>query len=190
MKSHQSDRTTPQGDANGMFPVLTFWRMGWERAFAKQLLEPAPNRNLHNIGRRQEKARRRCELAEVRFFKRWAVGRYDNLYASTTFQSREEAIAYGLDRYAGNPFYVAKCEPPTDPEDYFDADDWIEMVSCQDDYRGDHAEYWDISTPDQREELTLAVRQVMSEWLRRHQLRPEFWNAADPELITPTHTTP
>jgi len=97
------------------------------------------------------------------------------------YDSREEAIAAGpaevvdADSERG-VFWVGEQVPPMQPEDYWDADDWMEHVACQDAYRGDHAEDWGRCTKEQRDELEMAVRKVMAEWLDHHKLRPDFFN--------------
>jgi len=115
----------------------------------------------------------------------WAISSDSENYNHADFKSKEEAIAEGLIFYGGEPFYVGELEEPTPPEDLFDCGDWLEHVSCQEDYEGDHAEGWDSSTKEQREELNQEVRQVLSAWLDRHNLRPSFWNIPNGERIEP-----
>lgn len=79
----------------------------------------------------------------------------------------------------GSNFWVGEQSKPS-PESYWDADDWLEHVSCQDDFAGDWAENWDESTKEQREELQVEVRAVMAAWLKRHNLEPKFWNINKP----------
>lgn len=114
---------------------------------------------------------------------RWTLSPDGEIYEAPLCCERETAIATGFALYDGEPFYMARCELPPAPEGYFDAESWLETVSCQDDYMGDHAENWDNSTKEQRDELTKEVQAVMAAWLDRHNLRPTFWNAHDPERI-------
>lgn len=115
----------------------------------------------------------------------WAVSSDGERFGHEDFASREEAIREGVIAYGGQSFYVGRIERPTQPEEWFEAEDWLELVSGQDEYAGDHAEDWDNSTPEQRAELTEEIRKVMAAWLDRHRLRPTFWNVANPELIVP-----
>jgi len=87
-----------------------------------------------------------------------------------------EATAEGLKR-----FWVGKCDPPVPPENYWDAEDWLERVSEQDDYSGEWAEDWDHSTKKQHKELEVQVRAVMAAWLDRYSLRPDFYNVTQVE---------
>jgi hypothetical protein len=90
-------------------------------------------------------------------------GRFD-----TFEEAKHEAISEGAK-------FVGEAIPPPAPEDYFDADDWIEHVSCQDEYSLDCAEDWCRPTKEQLDELNREVRAVMASWLDRHKLRPTFW---------------
>jgi hypothetical protein len=101
----------------------------------------------------------------------------DQEHYNGSFGSIEEAIAESLSL---GVFWVGECTPPTQPEHYFDASDWLETVSCQDEYCGDYAEGWDIATKEQRRELDEEVQKVMAAWLDRHDLRPKFFVVHDP----------
>lgn len=100
--------------------------------------------------------------------------RYEGSYATI-----EEAIEEAANGYAYEAFWVGRCVPPTQPEELWDAADWLEYVSCQDSYGGEFAEDWDDSTDEQREELEKEVRAVMASWLDRHKLRPCFFVVKD-----------
>jgi hypothetical protein len=115
----------------------------------------------------------------------WAISSDGENYGYTTFPTEDAAIAEGVEYYAGEPFYVGKLEEPPQPEEFFDCADWLECVSCQDDYAGEHAEDWDDSTKEQRDELNEEVRKVLAAWLDRHNLRPTFFNVTHPKRITP-----
>lgn len=95
------------------------------------------------------------------------------------FETKEEA-AYeaknaieesGLEQ---ETFTVGEADSPVAPESFWDAEQWIEHVACQDDYSHDAADDWDESTKEQREELEAKVRPILAEWLDRHKLRPTF----------------
>lgn len=105
------------------------------------------------------------------------------------FDTREEAFAEGAtEPSVGRVIWTAVCVPPRQPEMLWHAEDWLDHVSCQDDYLGDHAEAWDTSTKEQREELEREVRAVMVAWLDRHNLRPAFWNIDEIEEHTEAST--
>jgi len=78
--------------------------------------------------------------------------------------------------------WTCEFEDPPQPETMWAADNWIEHVSIQDEYSGDHAEDWDHSTVDQKELLELAVKKVISDWLDEHDLRPKFHIAVKVQL--------
>lgn len=93
------------------------------------------------------------------------------------FDRENEAIQEGAEMAGvGGAFWIGENTPPEPPENRFDAADWLEEVSCRDDYSGEWAEDWDRSTKEQRTELEDQVRAVMSLWLDRHELRPTFFN--------------
>lgn len=117
----------------------------------------------------------------------WAISGDGENYGHLEFPTKEAAIAEGRECYRGEAFYVGEIEPPTPPEDWFESGDWLETVSCQEDYSGDHAEGWDISSKEQRDELNAEVRKVMADWLDRHNLRPAFWNIPNGERIEPNN---
>lgn len=99
-------------------------------------------------------------------------------------KSREEAIDAGKKRFSGE-FYIGRAVDPTQPEEFFEAGDWLDHVSGQDEYQGDHAEGWDMSTEADKEKLNIAVRKVMADWLDENSLRPAFYNITDDEKIEP-----
>ena len=104
---------------------------------------------------------------------------YSGEYLSE-MEALEEAFAHEDD----DVVWVGECVPPTQPEDYWNAEDWIEHVACQDEYSGEYAEDWDQSTKEQREELERGVSKVMAAWLDRHNLRPKFFSIKNPKRVT------
>lgn len=96
-----------------------------------------------------------------------------------SYATIEEAVEEAANGYAYEKFWIGECGPPTQPEELWYAEDWLEHVSCQDDYAGEWAEDWDGSTKEQREELEQGVRKVMAEWLDRHKLRPRHFNVVN-----------
>ena len=99
-----------------------------------------------------------------------------------------EAVAVGRE-HGYQKVWVGRSVPPTQPEDWWNAEDWLEHVSCQDEYSGDYADGWDESTREQREELEATVRAVMAGWLDRHKLRPKFFTVDEIEEIVVEHVT-
>jgi hypothetical protein len=83
-----------------------------------------------------------------------------------------EALQYVAD---GDYFWIGEIRKPIQPEQFFTALEWLETVSCQDDYSGDFAEDWDDSTKTQRTDLENRVRSVMSQWLDENNLRPSHF---------------
>jgi hypothetical protein len=103
----------------------------------------------------------------------------ENYYGdfSTIREACDEAAASAG---VGSHFWVGENVPPPDPENSFSISDWLEQVSCQDEYCGDWAAGWDKSTKEQRIELETAVREMVAAWLDRHDLRPKFFNIENP----------
>lgn len=93
------------------------------------------------------------------------------------YESIEEAIEDSAKHH--EVFFVGECVRPDPPENFWYASDWLEHVSCQDEYAGDYADNWDGSSKEQIEELEAEVRDVMAKWLDRHDLRPKFWLVTD-----------
>ena len=96
---------------------------------------------------------------------------HDEEHYHGEFDSPEEALAESGEDAA----FVGENRPPTPPEDFWRAEDWLEHVSVQDDYSVYAADGWDESTRKQRAELEGEVRKVLAAWLDRHDLRPKFW---------------
>jgi len=113
---------------------------------------------------------------------RWAISidgeTFHTAEGATTYTA---ALASALADYPGaESFFVGKEEPPTPPEEFFDCTDWLENVSCSDEYSGDYAEGWDMSSKEQQDELNAEVREVMAKWLSRHHLYPTFFTVPNP----------
>ena len=101
--------------------------------------------------------------------------RYDGQY-----KTLKDAVDEAMNGYGYEVFWVGECVAPTQPEDWWEASDWLEHVHVQDEYCGEWAEDWNQSTKQQRHELEDQVRKVMADWLDRHKLRPTFFNIANP----------
>jgi hypothetical protein len=102
------------------------------------------------------------------------------------YQGEYDSVAEAMaEAEGGESLWVGVNVSPPPPEHFFDLDDWIEKVCVQDEYSGHWAEgYLSNATKPQREELEVAVQKVIGEWLDRHDLRPKFWNVADPVQYT------
>jgi len=110
----------------------------------------------------------------------WSYSTNEERYEGD-FETEADAVAFALTLVSdGEEFWVGEDSEPVQPEDWWEAADWLEHVSSQDEYSMDCADSWDRSTKEQREELEAAVRNVMAEWLDRHRLRPTFWVVKDP----------
>lgn len=99
---------------------------------------------------------------------------------STEIEALEEAFADN----DCQSVWVGEDESPTQPEEFWQAEYWLEHVSCQEEYGSDWAEGWDQSTKEQREELENEVSKVMAAWLDRHNLRPKFFLITKPKRVT------
>jgi hypothetical protein len=102
---------------------------------------------------------------------------YDGTYASIKAACDAAAADVGV----GGHFWVGENVPPPQPEFRWDAEDWLEQVSCQDEYSIDAAVGWDQSTKVEREELEALVRPILAAWLDRHGNRPQFWMIEKPQ---------
>lgn len=115
----------------------------------------------------------------------WAISSDGEHYGPCDFESKADAIAEGEAYYDGEAFYVGRIAAPTQPEEFWNAEDWLDHVSGQDDYGGDWAEGWCDHATEHIEELEREVRAVMAAWLDRYNLRPNFFIIEDQEHITP-----
>ncbi len=88
-------------------------------------------------------------------------GEFDSIESAV-----EKMIATGREE-----FFVGENRSPQQPETYWHAEDWLQQVSCGDEYVGD----WGDSTLDQREEVEAKVRPILGTWLDRYNLCPVFW---------------
>lgn len=114
----------------------------------------------------------------------WAVSSDGENYWGGVYDSKERAIAECLVLGGG---YVGRCVPPPQPEDLWEAADWLEHVSCQDEYSGEWAEGWaGHVTQEMRTELEAEVRPVLAAWLARHGLNPTFYTITDAEKVEET----
>ena len=107
---------------------------------------------------------------------KFVISQEEERFTSTLFDSREEAIEEGKEEFNGEGFFVGEAVNPVQPEKLFDATDWLDSVSCYEDYDVEWAEEWDCSTKEQRKELESEVQAVMAKWLDKYDLRPKFYN--------------
>jgi hypothetical protein len=114
---------------------------------------------------------------------KYAVSGDGDLY-SGNFDTVELAVADAVSERGLSSFWVGVKDSPTQPELYWSALDWIDHVSCQDDYNSDFADEWCEATADELNELETSVRAVMTEWLDKHALRPEHFVVRDPVKYT------
>lgn len=114
---------------------------------------------------------------------KWAYSTDGDQYVGE-FEHWHEAASEGLDESSGDVVWVGRCEPPTDPENYIDADFLMDHIRCQDEYNHEWAEDWPGATQAQMDELTDAVRHVIAEWIDRHGLAPKFFSIPDPIRVT------
>lgn len=113
--------------------------------------------------------------------KKFSVSTDEESY-SGTFDSREAACDDAATLVGvGGSFWVGENVSPPLAEEMWKAEDWLEQVSCQDEYSHDCAADWDSSTKEQRTELEKEVRAVMAAWLGRHNLRPTFFLIERPQ---------
>lgn len=90
-----------------------------------------------------------------------------------------------IEELGGAGGWIGRDRVPIQPEEFFHAEDWLESVSCSDEYNMECADGWDASTQEQREELDEIVRAAMAAWLDRHGLRPRFFVVEKIKRIRP-----
>jgi hypothetical protein len=101
----------------------------------------------------------------------------ENYYGD--FATPEEAALDCLTDGDRDRCWVGFNEAPPSPESYFDIEDLIETVSCQDLYSGEWADNWFHGTKEQRQEINNEVQRVIGAWLDKHELRPAFHNVVN-----------
>ena len=116
---------------------------------------------------------------------RWSISRNNVDFSDDCLPSRQAAIEEGLATYPDEEFYIGRCVPPTSPEIYWHADDFLEHAAVQDDYMHDAAEDFGNANSEQTRELEDIVRPIMADWLKRHGLEPNHFCIVDDEKIDP-----
>lgn len=105
----------------------------------------------------------------------WLISENEEVWSChEEFDNKEDAIQYGLEEFAGDPFYVGRKGDIPKPEEYWNADDWLEYASGQEEFDLEVADGWDNSTAAHHAELEALVRPILAKWLDRHNLRPRF----------------
>lgn len=111
------------------------------------------------------------------------VGKYaissDEAQFEGSYDTLQEALDEAAVGYAYTIFWVGVMRSPVQPETYWDAEDWLEHVSVQDEYGSDWAEGWDASTKEQREELEAEICPILAKWLDKYELRPCFFTVTN-----------
>lgn len=106
---------------------------------------------------------------------KYAYSHDEELYHGD-YDTPEEAAIEGLDGADENDrVWVGVKVPPPQPELYFQIEDLIENVSCQDEYGLECAEDWYDGTAVQEKEINAEVSAVIGRWLDKHGLRPKFF---------------
>lgn len=110
--------------------------------------------------------------------------RYSYSTNQETYQGDFDTVEQACDEAAGEVglhahFWVGEQSKP-EPESWWNAEDWLEHVSWQEEFSSEWADGWDKSTYEQRKELESLVRPIMAAWLDRHKLRPKFFNIEKP----------
>lgn len=107
---------------------------------------------------------------------------FDEEMFHDSYDSPEEAATEALaNSEEDTVVWVGRNVAPPEPEQYFDIDDLIELVSCQDLYSGDYADGWYSGSREQEKEINEQVRELIRKWFDKHGLRPRFWLVEDVE---------
>lgn len=111
------------------------------------------------------------------------VGKYATSTNEEDFSGEYDTLQEALDEaavgYAYTTFWVGVMANPTQPEEFWSAEDWLEHVSVQDSYNTEWSDGWDTSTKEQREELEAEIRPILAKWLDKYKLRPDFFTVTD-----------
>ena len=117
---------------------------------------------------------------------KWTISKYDENYnEGEYFDTREEAIEFGLNYFEGNKFYVGQVEAiPMRADDLGDVCiEYISQVHADND--GEWAQdYLDDVTVDHTKELNGMIEKVVLEWATKHNYHPTFFNVYKIEEIT------
>lgn len=134
------------------------------------------------------------------------VPNIDDVWCITDeFDTKEEAIAYGVEEYkqhlagVSTELFDNDYNYPDPPTSIFEVGegvgfvpfvdtDWIieqvaEQASWQCGEIGDDWLRWDTITKEQQEELQDNVQKVFDEWLKKYNLEPTFYNVIHIEEI-------
>lgn len=117
---------------------------------------------------------------------KWTISKHDEYYnEGEYFDTREEAIEFGLNYFEGNKFYIGQVEAiPMRADDLGDV--CIEYISqAHAHYDGEWAQdYLDDVTMDHSKELNGMIEKVVLEWATKHNYHPTFFNVYKIEEIT------
>lgn len=98
----------------------------------------------------------------------------EEYYQGDYFDTPERAAAEALATSDERVFVGQVVEPPS-PETYFDLDDFLEHVSCQDAYQIDAAEDWGSCSQKVQEQINATVQQTLRKCFEQHGLMPTFF---------------
>lgn len=113
---------------------------------------------------------------------KFAISWNEENYDSELFDSEDDAVAEAVmswetenEELVDGKFWIGVADPPRQPETFWDSDLFFDRVSMQDEYTLECAEDWNKSTVRQRKELDNSIREVIANWLDKHDLRPKFF---------------
>jgi len=115
----------------------------------------------------------------------YVISPYEDGGYSGGFDTFDAAVEEGLATFQDH-FWVGKVTQPTPPEKFFTREQiihWVETVDQGEDYTGDWVEDWYKGTKEQETELVDQLREVISAWLDKHNLRPKHFVVEVPERI-------
>ena len=115
----------------------------------------------------------------------YVISPYEDGGYSGGFDTFDAAVEEGLATFQDH-FWVGKVTQPTPPEKFFTREQiihWVETVDQGEDYTGDWVEDWYKGTKEQETELVDQLREVISAWLDKHNLRPKHFVVEVPKRI-------
>jgi len=110
---------------------------------------------------------------------------WDDESYTGTFPSKEEAIAEAFGEWPERVnVFVGEVVYPSAPEIFIDADTIIDAIINQEEYSGEYTQDWPIVSKEQKQELTDSLQRIVSEWIAKHNLQPNWYTVPDSEEVT------
>lgn len=123
---------------------------------------------------------------------KWTISLNEEFGFCGDYPSRGEAIKAGIAETNGDPFYIGKARPPAPLSQGIDSEGIITEIiegPLEEDWFIEIAEDWQ-PTPEQYKDLDSRLKAVADQWIKDHNLEPDWFLCNDIERIDPMEKPP